>query len=179
MIRYTAEGTQTNYAEMVRFLSDYPKKLDKAAIGGMNKTVDFTYKYVLPRIPVRTGAARGAFFKDVLGFGGSLTGVVGFRGGKGAPYHINIVEYGARPHSLVKGSKQRTQAAFGRFERRAARGTLTGAHVNINGQWVTIAKHPGFSKRGFMAAGFSAAQPIFNKEMQAAADKAFQEITTR
>lgn len=179
MIRYTAEGTQENFAEMVRFLSNYPKKLDKAAIGGMNKTVDFAYKYVLPRIPVRTGAAKGSFFKDVLGFGGTLTGVVGFRGGKGAPYHINIVEHGARSHSLKSRSRSRTTSQRARFERRVERGTLAGQHVNINGQWVTVAKHPGFSKRGFMAAGFSAAQPIFNREMQAAADKAFQEITTK
>lgn len=179
MIRYTAEGTQTNFNEMVRYLANYPKTLDRAAIGGMKKTVGFAYKFILPRIPVRTGAARGVFFQDVLGFGGSLTGVVGFRGGGGAPYHINIVEHGARPHSLKAKSKSRSEAQRRRFESRVAKGTLKGQHINVNGTWVTVAKHPGFSKRGFMAAGFSAAQPIFNKEMQSAVDKAFQEITNK
>ena len=176
MIRYTIEGTKTSFEEMIRFLEQYPKILDKHTFPAMQKAVGVAYNKIQPTIPVRTGAARGAFFKEVLGFGKSLTGVVGFRGGKGAPYHINIVEYGARPHSLVKSSRQRSRAAFARFERRAEKGTLRGAHVNINGQWVTIAKHPGFSKRGFMAAGFSAAQPILNSEMQKAADNAFAEI---
>ena len=178
MIRYTAEGTQGNFEEMVRFLAKFPKVLDLYASKGMTRTVSATGSHIMPRIPVRTGAAKGAFFKDVLGFGGSLTGLVGFKGGKGAPYHINIVEYGARPHSLVGGSKQRTQSAYSRFEKRASKGKLSGTHVNINGTWVTVVKHPGFSARGFMAAGLSAAQPIYNREMQQAVDDAFKEITS-
>lgn len=180
MIRYEIEGRgQPSFEEMVRYLGQYPKILDKYASSAMKRVVSKTASSIKPNIPVRMGASQAAFFNEILGYGATLTGVVGFRGGKGAPYHINIVEHGARPHSLVKRSRQRTASAFARFQKRQERGTLRGAHVLINGTWVTMASHPGFSKRGFMAAGFSAAQPMANAEMQKAVDNAFQEVATK
>jgi len=178
MIRYTAEGTQAQFDKLVRYLENYPKILDKHTYPGMKKTVDGAHKFIYPRIPIKSGASRGAFFKEVLGFGKTLTGVVGFRGGKGAPYHINIVEHGARSHSLVSKSRSRSASQRARYEKRKEKGKLTSQHFMVNGRWVTKADHPGFSKRGFMAAGFSASQPIFNHEMQAAADAAFNEVNS-
>jgi len=176
MIRYQVEGKGNSFQEMVNYLAQFPKILDSHAFPAMKGVVAKAQAYIEPRIPVRTGAAKSAFFGEVLGYGKTLTGVVGFRGGKGAPYHINIIEHGARAHSLVKGSKQRTRAAFSRFQKRAERGSIAGAHVDINGRWVTMTIHPGVASRGFMAAGFQHVKPILNDEMQKAVDAAFSEV---
>ena len=176
MIRYQMQGEQ-KFQEMLRYLEQFPKKLDRALSPGMQRTIGAAYAFILPRIPVRPGSgkARAALEKEILGYGKTITGVVGFPGGKGAPHYINIVEYGARPHSLKAKSKSRTTAQRARYEKRLEKGTLTGQHFMVNGQWVTKANHPGFSKRGFMAAGFSAAKPIFEKEMQIAVENTFNE----
>jgi len=177
MIRYQVEGKgQPTFAEMVNYLGQFPKLLDPHTSTAMKGAVAKAEAFIEPRIPVRTGAAKAVFFGEVLGFGKTLTGVVGFRGGKGAPYHINIVEHGARPHSLVKNSRQRTTAAFARFQKRAESGRLRGAHININGTWVTKTKHPGFASRGFMKAGFEHVKPILNHEMQKAVEDAFAQV---
>jgi hypothetical protein len=176
MIRYIADGTKADFDAVIRYLERFPKILDKHAAPGMKRIVTLTARQILPHIPLRTGASRNALFSAIYGFGKTLTGVVGFRGGRNAPWYINVVEHGARPHSLVKGAKQRSVSAFARFQKRMESGALRGAHVFIGGQWRTIKSHPGLSRLGFMAAGYSAAQPIFNAEMQTAADAAIQEI---
>lgn len=174
MIRYSMQGDK-KLADMLRYLEQHPKKLDAALLPGMQKTISAASAVILPKIPVRTGRARAALEKEILGFGRTITGVVGFKGGKTAPWYINIVEYGARPHSLKAKTKSRTASQRARYEKRLSQNKLAGQHFMVNGQWVTKSNHPGFSKRGFMAAGFSAAKPIFDHEMQAAVENTFNE----
>jgi len=133
-----------------------------------------TYNAIEPNIPQRSGKAAGSFRRQVTGFGSRLQGEVGWWGNVGA-WYINIVEHGARSHSLKAKSKQRTRKDRARFEKRVERGTLKGAHVLINGRWVTMPVHPGFSKRGFMAAGFSAVKPLVMKAMERAAERSLEE----
>lgn len=137
--------------------------------------VNMAYYAIEPNIPRRTGKAAGSFRREVRGFGSSFEGEVGWFGGYVKAWYINIVEHGARSHSLVTGSKQRTKSARKKFEKRVERGTLGGAHVFINGNWVTMRVHPGFSKRGFMAAGYSAVKPLVKMEIARAAENALAE----
>lgn len=66
--------------------------------------------------------------------------------GTNQPWYINVVEYGAKVHPEPKNR---------RFNKRP---------------------HPGFSARGFMAAGYSAMQPMINTDMQAASEATLREM---
>lgn len=148
---------------------------DKHFLGAMRGAVAMTYNAIEANIPRRTGKAAGSIRREVSGFGRQLEGQVGWWGNDVDAWYINIVEHGARSHSLAAKSKQRTKKARARFEKRLERGTLNAAHVFINGRWVTMKVHPGFSKRGFMAAGYSAIKPLVERDMQQASERALNE----
>lgn len=177
MIRYTVEGN-AEFERMLRYMSQFPKILDKYTAPAMRQTLKVARSVIIPKVPTLTGLAKSSLEEQLFGYGKTLTGVIGWKGGKGAPWYINIVEYGAKPHALNKGSKSRTASQQARFQKRQEKGRLTGAHFMIKGagSWVTMKSHPGFSKRGFMAAGFSASQPVYNAEMQKAVQNAFNEV---
>jgi hypothetical protein len=161
-------------------LAQTDRILDRHFYQAMIKSVDLTHDLISPNIPRRTGEAAGSFRKGVFGFGRTLAGAVGWFGDLAKKtWYVNIVNSGARQHSLVKNSKNRSQGAQDRLAKRAERGTLRSAQVNINGRWVTMRIHPGFSKRDFMGSGFRAAQPIVNAEMKIAADAALAEQVVR
>jgi hypothetical protein len=69
--------------------------------------------------------------------------------GANQPWYINVVEYGAKEHAIPKNR---------RFNKRT---------------------HPGFSARGFMAAGYSAMQPRINADMRAASEATLKEMEIR
>lgn len=182
MIRYTVQG-DPQFQQMLAYLTQFPKILDRNIEPGLKKTLAVAKDMVLRRVPVRTGRAHKYLETAVFGFGSHITGVVGWPGEKDAPWYINIVEYGARKHSLAptgrrknSGSVAQRARAEQKLEERMAKGkSLVGTPVFINGEWRTVRVHPGFSKRGFMAAGFSAALPVFQAEMQKAVTTAFNE----
>jgi len=178
MIRYSIEG-DAEFHRMLTYMTNYPKILDRHIEPAMRKTLKVAQSVILPKVPTLTGRAKNTLESELFGFGSRLTGVVGWKGGKDSPWYINIVEYGARPHALNKGAKSRTASQQARFQKRQESGRLKGAHFMLKGggAWVTKKSHPGFSKRGFMAAGFSASQPIYNAEMQKAVQNAFNEVS--
>ena len=162
----------------ISLLQQSQRFLDKHFHLRMKNSVEMTYGIASPKVPHgETGKAAGALRRGVYGFGKSLIGTVGFYDGE--VYYINIVEHGAKRHSLVGGSKNRSEAARRRLARQEQRGKLKAAHVFIGNRWVTMTIHPGFSKRGFMAASFSAARPRVEGEMKAGADDALAEMVVR
>jgi hypothetical protein len=166
--------------KQIHLLRQTDKILDRQFAGAMTRSVENTYRLILPNVPRgRTGKAAGSFRRDVFGYGRTLAGVVGWFGSKVDAWYINIVEHGAKPHSLVKGSKNRSKAQQERLTKRISRGSLKTAHVNVNGRWVSMQVHPGFSQRGFMEKGFSSAQPLVNAEFSRAADAALAEQVVR
>jgi hypothetical protein len=78
-----------------------------------------------------------------------------------------------------KQRKRRGDSYQKRIEKDKLRSTA-GYSVKLSNGWITMSEkvvHPGFSRRGFMAAGFSASQPIYNAEMQKAVQNAFNEVS--
>jgi hypothetical protein len=134
---------------------------------------------IKPRIPVRTGASAKTFGSRVIGTGVDITGQVGWYD-DGDPWYPNIVENGARRHSVIGGTKSRTRSARARFEKRDAKGTLgTGQHIFMYGHWVTKAAVNGFSARGFMAAGYSAMEGQIHADMARAAEAVVNELAVK
>lgn len=184
MIRYTIQGDE-QFQKMLDHLTQFPKLLDSRIAPGLRHTLKVAKDEIIRRYPNKTGRALEYLDSVVLGYGKSITGVAGFKGGKGAPWYVNIVEHGARKHTLAptgrkknSGSVQQRARAESKLNSRLAAGkSIAGTHVFVNGEWRTIAVHPGFSRRGFMAAGFSAALPVYQAEMQKAVQGAFDEVT--
>lgn len=166
----------------IKLLSMSDKFLDDQFADGMKHAVDVIYREIKPNIPNKTGQAEKEFRKGVFGYGRTLTGAVGWFGQVDA-WYINIVEHGARKHSLkpVKGSSQKGRARREeKLDRQLARGKgPVGSHFMIDGKWVTKAVHTGFSPRGFMAAGLAAVLPRVNAEMKKAADQALEKMTVK
>lgn len=171
----TARVISPDLQKQIQLLERSPQILDKHFRVSIDGAVNMTYHAIEANIPNRTGKALGSFRREVFGYASALQGMVGWWGDNVEAWYINIVERGARSHSLVAKSKQRTKKARARFEKRVERGTLQSAPVFINGNWVTMRVHPGFSKRGFMAAGFSAIKPLVIREFERAGERALAE----
>lgn len=186
MIRYTVQG-DAQFQKMLQHLTQFPKLLDSRIAPGLRRTLKVAKDEIMKRYPNKTGRALDYLDSVVLGYGRSITGVAGFKGGKDAPWYVNIVEHGARKHSLAptgrrknSGSVQQRARAEKRLEKQLAAGkSIKGTHIFVNGEWRTITIHPGFSRRGFMAAGFAAALPVYEAEMQKAVQGAFDEVTKK
>jgi len=191
MIRYTIQG-DAEFQRMLTYLTNYPKILDRKVEPVLRKTIQVAKSSILSSLSSRkfaTGRAYNALEDAILGFGSHITGVVGFPGGKDSPWYINIVEHGARRHSLAptgrrnkyggtSGSRQQRERREAALEKKLAAGkSLSGQHVFIGGEWRTVRVHPGFSAAGFMAKGFSLAKPVFDEGMQKAVQNAFNEVS--
>lgn len=170
--------------EQILKLERSPQILDKHFRSAIKGAVDMTYQAILPNIPQRTGKAAGSFRRQVFGFGAYLEGKVGWWGDDVDAWYINIVEHGARKHSLAptgrSGSVKQRASREKKLDKTLARGgSVQGAHVMINGNWVTMKVHGGFSARRFMAAGYSAIKPLAIKEYERAAERALAEQAVR
>ncbi len=155
--------TSPDLDRQIELLKFYPEIMEKHFKPALYRSVKGMESRIRPTIPIKTGKAQATFGSKVTGKGINLTGRVGWYD-KSDPIYPNIVEYGAKPHPLNKGvsirrSKKKT-AIFNAYVGDANRIRGEGTHVKIGDRWVTMEFHPGFSAVGFMAAGFSAYQPV-------------------
>lgn len=150
-------GVQTQELNrQISLLKHFPEVVEKHFRKMMAKNVAMLYSRIKSAVPVMTGNARSKFKKTLRGKGVNMQGKVGWWGAD-APWYINVVEYGAGPHVI---------------EPRDPEGFL-----RLNGnRFVKKVDHPGLSARGFMAAGFSAMQPIINADLKAAGDAVVKEL---
>lgn len=168
--------------KQIGLLKLYPEILEKHFGPTLKRDVMALAERIRPTVPVLSGKAQRTLSAKVTGKGINLTGNVGWRG-KNAPWYINIVEHGAIPHPLnkgvsIRGSKKKT-VLFQKHINNPNRVSAGGIPVKINGRWVTMESHPGFSKRGFMAAGYSAMQPIINADMAQANEGVVKELAIK
>jgi len=142
--------------ELIFLLNQYPEIANKYFRPALKQAVTVLEGMVRPRIPRATGKAEATFGSKVSGGGLSLYGRAGLTGRVGwfdydDPWYINVVEYGAKAHEINSFAP-----GLGKY----------------------IGTHPGFSAVGFMAAGYSAAQPVIEALMDAANDATLQALKT-
>lgn len=130
--------TSQDLDRQIHVLKFFPEIMDKHFKPALYRSVKSLEMAIRPNIPRLTGRAQKTFASRVTGKGVTLKGQVGWYR-RGDPWYINVVEHGAKAHEI--------KAKPGKFLRL------------LDGSLVRSVKHPGFSKRGFMAAGFSAMQP--------------------
>ncbi len=136
--------------KQLHYLQQFPEFVKKHFRPAVKRGVSVLEGQIEPRIPRRTGESAAAFGSKVTGTGLNLTGRVGWFD-PGDPWSINVVEHGAKPHEM---------------------------NTFAPGLSKYIKKHPGFSARGFMAAGYSAAKPQIEALMEAANDAVLMELKT-
>lgn len=172
---YKISLTSSDVDRQINILKYFPEIASARYRPALKRSSDELAAVIRPTIPILTGKAQSTFGSRVSGTKiESLQAQVGWYD-KGDPWYINIVEYGARAHKLEKGSSSRSkraQAALAGPDRKIGRGV----HVKIGDRWVTMEVHPGFSKRGFMAAGYSAAQPLVNYELAQANEAVVRDL---
>ena len=138
-------------ARQIELLKFYPEVMDEHFRLLMVKDTKMLKALIDPSIPRRTGKAAKAFRSTVTGKGIGLQGRVGWWGND-TPWYINIVEYGASAHPIDSFAPR-----IGKY----------------------IRQHPGFSKRGFMEAGFSALKPMIEADMKMAGDAVLKEMEVK
>lgn len=144
--------TSVDLDRQIYLLKYFPEIMEKHFRNVLKADVALLKDQILPNIPVASGKARKTFKSRVIGKGINLTGQVGWWG-SGSAWYINVVEYGAKPHKI--GYVPRLGVSFSKVS------------------------HPGMSKRGFMAAGFSAMQPIINADMAVASENVLRELEVK
>lgn len=167
--------TSNDVDRQIELLRYYPEIVVKHFRPALQATTKDLYGEIKPNIPRDTGKALAAFKARVSGKGVDLQGQVGWWG-KTAAWYINIVEHGARPHSLVKGSTIRSRRGARAFA--DANRTPTGVPVFIEkaGGFRTMGDHPGAKELGFMKQGFAALQSISDLRMMAASEAVLAEL---
>ena len=147
MIKVDMSAAQLD--RQIELLKFYPEILEKHFGPALKEGTQGLKERIRPTIPVLTGRAQRLFRSKVSGKGVNLTGSVGWGSGKNAPWYINIVEYGAKAHEM--------NTYVPRLKKR-------------------IGTHPGFSKRGFMVAGYSAYKPVIDTLMAQANEAVVKEL---
>ena len=176
-----AKITSTDLNRQIEVLKYYPEVLKKYFRSGMKRSVQALESFIRPTIPRATGFAESTFGSKVTGSGISLTGRVGWFD-QGDPFYINIVESGAEEHEIVPRAGNRpTYSAFkaGKGASSVLRFLGDGGTSGDEFTFSRVVHHPGFSKRGFMAAGFSAMKPVIEAEMANAAEDVMKELALK
>lgn len=161
--------------EMMTVLEHFPELAEKHYRPAMSRDVKALESRIGQDVPIMSGRASDTFGSKVSGRGFRISGRVGWYD-KGDPYYINIVEHGAKPHSLVKGTNSRTFLGKRKFESQDRSGSLAGQPVFIGGEWRTIRKHPGMAPRGFMMAGYQSSQGMIESDMFTANERILADI---
>jgi len=146
-----AKLTSTDLNRQIELLKYYPEVLKKHFRPVLKRSVQALESRIRPTIPRETGLAESTFDSKVLGTGVNMTGLVGWRDADD-PWYMNVVESGAKPHEMNTFAP-----GLGKY----------------------ITRHPGFSKRGFMAAGFSAMKPVIEAQMANAAEEVVKELALK
>ena len=143
---------------MLEVLKHFPELAEKHYRPVLTRDVAGLKAQIEPQIPKRSGRAVKTFGSKITGKGFNIKGRVGWYD-KGDPYYINIVEVGAQKHEIVVKPIRKTVLAW--------KGGFSKGH--------TI-PHPGFSGRGFMAAGYSAIQPVIENDLAQANERILADL---
>ncbi len=150
--------TASDVDKQMEVLKHFPELAEKHYRPVVTRDVAALRASIQPQIPVRFGRAAKTFGSKVSGRGFSITGKVGWYDSDD-PWYINVVESGAVSHDIdVKPRNAHVLAWNGNFSM---------GH--------TIS-HPGFSARGFMAAGYSAMQPVIENDLAMANERIIADL---
>lgn len=150
--------TASDVDKQMEVLKHFPELAEKHYRPVITRDVSVLRGLIQPQIPTRSGRAASTFGSKVTGRGFSLKGQVGWYD-SGDPWYINVVEYGAAAHIYdIKPQKASVLAWGGGFSK--------GHEIH----------HPGFSARGFMAAGYSAMQPVVENDLAMANERIIADL---
>lgn len=150
--------TASKVDQQMEVLKHFPDLAEKHYRVVIKKDIALLKSKILSNIPVQTSRAQKTFGSKVTGKGFRIKGQVGWYD-RSDPWYINVVEHGAKKHSIVLKPKEKSVLAW--------RGGFSKGHK---------IDHPGFSKRGFMAAGYSAVQPIINNDLAQANERIIADL---
>jgi hypothetical protein len=143
--------TSATLDRQIELLKLYPEVLERHFRPAVLSSVKALEARIRPTIPTKSGKALKAFGSKVTGKGINLTGRVGWYD-KSDPWYPNVLEYGAKPHEI---------------------------NSFVPGLGKYIKKHPGFSKRGFMQAGYSAMRPVILNALAQANEGVVKDLALR
>lgn len=143
--------TSTDLDRQIELLKYFPEVFKKHFRPAIKRNVQALEARIRPTIPRDTGFAESTFDSRVSGSGVNVTGRVGWRDAAD-PWYPNVLEYGAAAHKM---------------------------NSYVPGIDKYIGTHPGLSARGFMAAGFSAMQPVIDADMAAANEAVVKELALK
>lgn len=150
--------TSVDVDKQMEVLKHFPELAEKHYRPAIKRDVALLAGMIEGNIPIKSGASLSSFGSKVTGRAFSLKGKVGWYD-PNDPWYINVVEHGAKAHDItVKPQKASVLAWAGGFSM---------GH--------TIA-HPGLSARGFMAAGYSALQPIIENDLAMANERIIADL---
>ncbi len=151
--------TSSDVDKQMEVLKHFPDLAEKHYRPAVRRDVQLLEGVIAPGIPVLSGTAAETFGSKVTGRGFSLKGRVGWYDASD-PWYINVVEHGAKPHEIQ--DKPRTASVL-----------AWGDHNFSKGHSIS---HPGFSARGFMAAGASAVQGVIESDLGAANERIIADL---
>lgn len=150
--------TASEIDRKIEIFKEFPQLAEKHYRPAVTRSVSALDAAVRPNIPVLSGKARDAFGSKVTGKGFGIKGQVGWYD-KNDPWYINVVEYGAKEHTIkLKPVNASVLAWPGGFSK--------GHTVD----------HPGFSARGFMTQGYALVQPLVEAELGEANERIIADL---
>jgi hypothetical protein len=150
--------TASKVDEQMEVLKHFPDLAEKHYRPAVVRDVSALRALIQPTIPVLSGISAKTFGSKVTGKGFRIKGQVGWYD-SGDPWYINVVEHGAKGHSINLTPQKKTVLAWP--------GGFSKGHT---------VDHPGFSARGFMAAGYSTMQPIIDNDLAQANERIIADL---
>lgn len=170
----TATINSPDLLKQANILKHFPEITAKHYRPALKSAVAALDAAIRPNIPSgASGWLADSFGTKVLGRNiENLKGQVGWFD-KGDAWYAHIVESGATSHTIQpRGSNiSATRAAQNKGATRVLAWMDGGGFV-----FAKSVSHPGFSKRGFMAAGYAVTKPIVESELGAAGEKVVAEL---
>ena len=170
----TATINSPDLLKQANILKAFPEITAKHYRPALKSAVAALDAAIRPNIPSgASGWLADSFGTKVLGRNiENLKGQVGWFD-KGDAWYAHIVESGAKSHPIEpRGAVSKKRYAAGK-------GAASVLAWMDGGGWhfaKMIKRHPGFSKRGFMAAGYAVTKPIVESELGAAGEKVVAEL---
>ena len=142
----------------IEVLQHFPDLAEKHYRPAVTRDISILAAGIRSQIPTRSGTALSTFGSKVSGKGFRIRGQVGWYDSND-PWYINVVEHGAGAHAIAVAPQEKEALAWG--------GSFSKGH--------TI-EHPGFSARGFMAAGMSAMQGQIETDLALANERIIADL---
>jgi hypothetical protein len=168
--------TSPDVDRQMEVLRHFPDLAEKHYRPVVKRDVSLLEALIEGQIPTRTGTALSTFGSKVTGRGFRIRGQVGWYDSND-PRYITIVESGAEPHRIEPRPENRPTRARIKSGRSAS-GVLAFPSTAQGGDFAFIrgADHPGFSGRGFMAAGASAMQAMIENDLALANERIIADL---